>query len=658
MSLELKNGEAAPEAEEESPRKRRLQLSDWGTVRRVLVFARPFRTHIIAALAVGVVAGFLTALNLMALIPVLDIIFDEKTEEKLAAVDRRIDELASRVEAQQNVFLRFEPWIEMKKDELRYSWTAWVLDQQERVIYIMAGLLVTAQIIKSLLQYVSRYVLQRSFFLAVLGMKKDLYRRCLALDLPQFQKLTSGDLISRLNNDMRAVRQVFTSMVGDILLAPITILFLIVAMFILNWQLTLIAMVGLPLVVFPITYFGRRLRKMGRRDEEEEAKVLDFTQETIQGLMIVKAFAGERREIRKFSEMTRHIAQRQIRRERVRLYGEPFVEITASFAMAIVVCVGAYLIMKSDAAGMSPTEFLVYLAIMSRFYPPVKRISNTFIKAQKGLASAERIFEIIDLQPAIVQKPGARDLAPFSSRIEFENVSFAYEKDGEPALKDFNLVIPKGRKVAFVGKTGAGKSTVARLIPRFYDVTEGRILIDGHDIRDVTFRSLRRQIAVVSQETILFADTVLNNIRYGRVDATLEEVEAASRAAHAHEFIERLPLGYDTHIGERGGQLSGGQRQRIAIARALLANTPILVFDEATSALDNESEALVQDAIDRLMRNRTVVVIAHRLSTVRKADEIVVLERGEIVERGTHGSLLEKSGRYAELLQREELAPA
>ncbi len=657
MSLELKNGNPA-EGGDERRGKRRLSLSDWATVRRVLVYARTYRTHIIGALAVGVVAGFLTALNLMALIPVLDVIFDEKTEEKLQAVDDRIDELAGRVETQPNVFLRFEPWIEMKKDELRYRWTAWVLDQQERVIYIMAGILVGAQVIKSLLQFLSRYVLQRSFFLAVLRMKKDLYRRCLALDLPQFQKLTSGDLISRLNNDMRAVRQVFTSMVGDVLLQPITILFLIVAMFILNWQLTLIAMVALPLVVFPIGYFGRRLRKMGRRDEEEEAKVLDFTQETIQGLMIVKAFAGERREIRKFSEMTRRIAQRQIRRERVRLYGEPFVEITASIAMAIVVCVGAYLILKSDAAGMSPTEFLVYLAIMSRFYPPVKRISNTFIKAQKGLASAERIFEIIDMQPAIVQKSGARDLPSFASRIEFQEVSFAYEKGGEPALKSFDLVIPKGRKVALVGKTGAGKSTVARLLPRFYDVTDGRILIDGHDIRDVTFRSLRRQIAVVSQETILFADTVLNNIRYGRVDATLEEVEAASRAAHAHEFIERMPLGYDTHIGERGGQLSGGQRQRLAIARALLANTPILVFDEATSALDNESEALVQDAIDRLMRNRTVIVIAHRLSTVRKADEIVVLERGEVVERGTHGSLLEKSGRYAELLQREELAPA
>jgi subfamily B ATP-binding cassette protein MsbA len=324
-------------------------------------------------------------------------------------------------------------------------------------------------------------------------------------------------------------------------------------------------------------------------------------------------------------------------------------------AMAAVLCVGGYLILKSDNASMTPTEFITFLFALTRFYPPVKKVSASFVKLQKALASADRVFEIMDMQPIVVEKPDARPLPPFADRIEFRDVTFRYDQAKADVLKDFSLTIHKGRKVALVGRTGAGKSTIARLLPRFYDPQRGAIYIDGVDLRDATLRSLRAQMAIVSQETILFNDTILTNIRYGRPDADRAAVEAAARAAHAHEFICELPEGYDTVIGERGNTLSGGQRQRLAIARALLADAPILILDEATSALDNESEAIVQQAIERLMENRTVIMIAHRLSTVRKADEIIVLCDGHIVERGTYQELLARGGEFHRLVQQSEL---
>ncbi len=656
MSIAPDTPDPVTKKSEKASSRRGGRYGDWNIASRVLGYARPFRARMGAALGIGLLAGLLTALNLVALVPVLEILLDQTSKDKIERIEREVQEYRQEVAEAKTIARRADRWINLKKTEFRLEWNRWVLKWNERAIYMIAAALLIAQILKSILDFISKYILQRSFYLAMVRLRTDLYERCLRLDFPEFQKITSGDLISRMNNDMRAVRVVFTSMVSNAILQPFTIISLFLVMLFLNWQLTLVVIVGVPLFVLPLTYFGKRLRTMGKKDEEEDAKLLGYSQERIQGLMIVKAFMGERRELKRFRKLSREVAERQIGRERLRLYSEPLVEIAASVALAGVLCIGAYLVLKSSNAGMSASEFLIYIGVLTRFYPPIKRISASFIKMQKSLASAERIFEIIDLPSSIPEAKEPVELGPLRDRIAFEDIVFAYGPGKAPALNGFSLEIPRGRRIALVGRTGAGKSTVARLLPRFYDVTSGRILVDGVDIRQARVKSLRRQMALVTQDTILFDDTILNNIRYGRPEATREQVEEAARAAYAHEFIESMPLGYDTEIGERGGQLSGGQRQRLAIARALLADKPILILDEATSALDNESESIVQRAIDRLMENRTSIVIAHRLSTVRKADEIVVMEAGRIVERGAYAELIEARGRFFDLVQREELA--
>lgn len=637
-----------------------LAPDDYAIIKRVLAYAVPYRGRIILALLVGMVAGILTAVNLVALIPVLTILFEDPKgyEERVAATKADIVVLEEKLAAEPSFFKRQELRVDILKKNVDANWKGWVREKQEDAIYIMALVLVLAQVVKNVLDFWSKYMLQKSFYMAVVRIRSDLYERCIKMDMPQFSRYLSGELISRLNNDIRAVRQVFTTMVGDVVLAPFAVLSLLGVLFFLNWRMTLIVLIGLPVIVLPIAALGKWLRTMGKKDEEEDARLLSYTQETLMGLAVVKAYGAEKREVDKFWGLSRDVAKRQIRREKMRLWGDPAVEIVASIAMAGVMCVGAYLVLKSSNAGMSPAAFLVYLAILTRFYPPIKKVSGTYVKLQKALANAERIFEVIDTQPSIVEKPNAVVLKGFEQDIVFENVTFSYRPDRQPALVNFSFRFPKGRRIALVGHTGAGKSTVIRLVPRLYDVNAGSIRIDGHDVRDVTMASLRAQISIVTQDPVLFNDSVYNNIAYSRPDASREEVLAAAEQALVMEFANQLPQGIDTVVGERGGQLSGGQKQRITIARALLANTPVLILDEATSALDNVSEALVQQAIERAMADRTVIVIAHRLSTIRKADEIVVMAAGGIAEQGTHDELMARQGIYFELYTRPQQAEA
>jgi len=411
-----------------------------------------------------------------------------------------------------------------------------------------------------------------------------------------------------------------------------------------DWQLAILALVIFPIAVYPIVKFGRKLRSYSLRTQTTLADLSTILMETISCNRIVKAFNMENYERGRFSAINEKLFSIVLKSVRVRAISHPLMETLGGCGIAAIVFYGGYNVIKGSA---TPGTFFSFLAALLMLYEPVKRLSNVNNSIQQGLAGATRIFEVLDAVPEIQDRPGAKKLETVSSAIEFQDVSFKYEE--EQILKNVSLKFKVGEVVAFVGASGGGKTTLVNLLPRFYDVSSGRILIDGIDIRDLTVESLRGKIAMVTQQTILFNDTVRNNIAYGNIGESFEKIVDAAEAAYAHTFISNLPKGYDTLIGEQGTKVSGGERQRISIARALLKNAPILILDAATSSLDTESEMEVQKALDFLMQGRTTLVIAHRLSTIRKANRIVVIANGEIVEEGTHEELLEKDGEYRKL---------
>ena len=405
-------------------------------------------------------------------------------------------------------------------------------------------------------------------------------------------------------------------------------------------------MTAAPIIVYPLAKLGRRLRKTSRRSQEALEHLTHVAGEAYTGHRIVKAFGAEAREDAKFRKASDELYRTNMRVTRIVSVLPPIMEMLGAFAIAGALYYGAH----SIAAGrLTSGEFAAFVAALLFMYGPIKKLSRVNASLQQAIAAAERIFEVLDRHTEVRERPGAAMLQPFQGSVEFREVVFAYDDQARPILKGVSFTVSRGQVVALVGRSGAGKTTMMNLVPRFFDVTGGGILIDGVDVRDVTLSSLRAQIGIVTQETILFDDTVSSNIAYGRPDASRAEIEAAALAAHAHEFITTLSKGYNTMIGERGQRLSGGQRQRLAIARALLKNSPILILDEATSSLDTESELLVQEALANLMKDRTSFVIAHRLSTVRKADAIVVMDRGRIVDIGRHDELLARGGLYTRL---------
>jgi subfamily B ATP-binding cassette protein MsbA len=488
--------------------------------------------------------------------------------------------------------------------------------------------------------YLMSYVGQR----IITDLREKIYHHLHSLSLPFFTKNPTGVLMSRILNDVNLVQGAVSDAVTGLLKDVFTIMGLIFVVFYRDWQLALIALVVFPIAVYPIVKFGRKLRSYSTRSQMTLADLSTQLLETISGNRIVKAFNMEEYERKRFSAMNERLFQLMRKSFRVRAVSHPLMETLGGLGIAAIVFYGGYNVIQGTATAGT---FFSFLAALLMLYEPVKRLSNVNNSIQQGLAGASRIFEILDTVPEIRNKPGARDLAEIRRGIEFQNVSFKYEEDW--VLKNINLRIRAGEVVAFVGASGGGKTTLVNLVPRFYDVNSGRILIDGADLRDLTVESLRGKIAMVTQQTILFNDTVEQNIAYGNIGQPKEKIVEAAEAAFAHNFIRNLPEGYRTRIGEQGVKLSGGERQRISIARALLKNAPILILDEATSSLDSESEGEVQKAVEYLMQGRTTLVIAHRLSTIRKANRIVVIANGEIVEEGTHEELLEKEGEYRKL---------
>ncbi|MDC0160359.1 ABC transporter ATP-binding protein/permease [Gemmatimonadales bacterium] len=529
-------------------------------------------------------------------------------------------------------------------DATVYSWvdlTGDPLVAIERIII----LILCVFLLKNIFAFTRVYLLAQ----AEQGVSRDLrdavYDHLLDLDLGFFGRTRTGQIVSRLTTEIEQFRTLVTRELGRLFSSVFEFLGALVFMLLISWKLTLAAFVVIPLAMGVWGPLVHILRRRDRRAVDLGAEVNAHIVETVAGVRLVKSSSAEGLERARFHRLTADYYRHFMKAEWARSLAAPMTEVLAAVGTAVILWYGSRLVVGAEVTG---AQFVGFLGLSLKLYAPVKNVAKFPAIAQPGLVAAERVFEFLDTEPRITDRPGAKSIHDFEHEIVYDRVSFAYYQ-GPPVLEDLCFRVPRGTVVALVGPSGAGKSTVVDLLSRFFEVSGGSISIDGVDVRDVRVSDLRSLMAIVAQETILFHDTVASNIAYGRPGATGHEVEAASHAANAHEFIVRLPDGYDTVVGERGVELSGGQRQRIAIARAILSDAPILVFDEATSALDTKSERLIQDALARLVEGRTVFVVAHRLSTVQRADQILVLEDGRLVEHGDHETLLAQSGRYRAL---------
>ena len=527
-----------------------------------------------------------------------------------------------------------------------------VLPKQQEV-GVIAWAIVAVYLLKGIGSYVSSYLMADVGQRVVMDLRNALYRHILDQSAGFFAHGATGRLLSRINNDVGQVQQAVSETAGDLARESLALVGYAALLFYYDARLTIVCFTGAPLIVYPLIRLGQRVRRTTRRSQEAIEQLSHLGTEAFTGHRIVKAFATETHETEKFKRAGYHLFRTNMKVTAALSSLPPLMELIGGFGMAGALVYGSSQIASNN---LTPGQFVLFIGTLLLMYGPAKKLSRVNADIQQALAASERIFEMLDTHTEVVEAPNAEALTPFRRTIELRDVAFGYEDGSARILRNVSLVVRTGQMIAIVGRSGAGKTTLVNLLPRFYDVSGGAILIDGVDIRQVTVASLRQQIGIVTQDTVLFDDSIRGNIAYGSPLATTEQIEAAARAANAHDFITALPAGYATMIGERGQRLSGGQRQRIAIARAILKDAPILVLDEATSALDTESELLVQEALSNLMLNRTSFVIAHRLSTIRRADAIVVLERGNIVEVGQHDDLLAKAdGKYASLYQSQQL---
>jgi ATP-binding cassette, subfamily B, bacterial MsbA len=591
---------------------------------RLLLYMRPYVLYSLVSVALMAVVGAMAAFRILLVKPIFDNVLSPNAPPGLVLVFR-IPHTDFDINLQ-----RFLP---------SYFHNAWT---------VVAVALVGSAFLKSVCDYFGTYLVNRAGFGMITDLRNDLYDAVLRRSVGFFQKHTTGTLLSTLINDIEKVQFAMSSVLSDFLQQTFTLIFTAIAVVIVGGKLAWVLLLFVPIVILSARRIGRRVRQTTRKGQDKLAEIQEILHETITGNRIVKAFGMELWEMNRFRRAARRLFDANLKSVSVQAISSPLMDWIASIAIALLLLLGRQSILHQQ---MTAGSFITFLIAVFTLYDPVRKFAAFYNSFQQALGASEEIFKFMDAVDDVQEKKWAYVLNGFSEGIRFEDVGFAYESDGEikQVLHGINLTVQPGEVIAFVGPSGAGKSSLVNLIPRFFDVNEGRILLDGHDLRDVTIASLREQIGKVTQETVLFNDTVRNNIAYGQPDVPMSKVEEAARMALAHDFILNMPEGYNTKIGEKGTRLSGGERQRLAIARAILKNAPILILDEATSALDMESEQFVQAALANLMQGRTVFVIAHRLSTVRRATRIAVIEQGEITEIGTHDQLMQQSGTYRRL---------
>jgi subfamily B ATP-binding cassette protein MsbA len=599
---------------------------------RVLSYAKPLGWLAPQYLIYALFQTVFSVITLGILTPVLNVLFMVETEP--TEIPESIPD--------------FYFGLQYFKDVFNYYFLDIVQEDRFLALQFVCGILIVSIFLSNLFKYLLAVISAIVRANVISNLRNALYDRLINMHIGYYTEERKGNIMSKVMADVQEVENTVVNSLKVVVKEPLMLIGYFVALFFISAKLTGITLIILPVSGFIISYIAISIKKRAIKSQETIGNISNILEETIGGMRIIKAFNAISFSKKRFEKEVDVYAKVNVSMQKRQALSSPTSEFLGVFVVVGVLLIGGSMILGGESE-LSAGSFITFIAIYSQLLVPAKALSTAFSNVQRGLASAERIFGIIDLEPAIKDKSSAKKLVEFKSELSFKNVSFAYGE--EKVLKNININIHKGETIALVGPSGGGKSTMADLIPRFYDPIDGEVQLDGISLKDITVESLRAKMGIVSQESILFNDTVFNNIAFGKPECTLEEVEQAAKVANAHEFISQMEGGYNARIGERGTKLSGGQRQRISIARAILKNPDILILDEATSALDSESEKLVQDALTNLMKNRTSIVIAHRLSTIQEADKIYVMQEGEIIEEGKHDDLLKKGGVYKKLIE-------
>ena len=602
--------------------------------KKIIKYAIPYKSYGYLNILFNVFYALFSALSFMVFIPLLQVLFGKDTE--IVTTKPHFEGIAKTVD--------------YFKDYMNFTINNIAGDDKEKALIIVIVLVISMFLLKNIFSYLAMYFITFLRNGVLKDLRNDLYKKTVELPISYFSEKRKGDIMARIGTDVLEIQHSFLSVLEILFREPLTIIFTIITMLLISVNLTLFVFIFIPVSGFIISLIGKSLKKKSDLVQKEQGYFLSLLEETLGGLKIIKAFNGEKVFNEKFQESTsrfNHYSNKLLNRTNL---SRPTSEFLGIGVIAVLLYYGGILVLKEKT--LDSEDFLAYIGLAYNILTPAKAMSKASYSLKRGNAAAERVLEILETENHLEDKPNAIVKTSFDKEIKFENINFKY--DDEYVLKDFSLTIPKGKTVALVGQSGSGKSTLANLITRFYDVNEGKITIDGINIKDLTKNSLRQQLGMVTQDAILFHDTIANNIAFGK-DVTEEEIINAAKIANAHEFISEFKNGYQTNMGDSGNKVSGGQKQRISIARAVLKNPPIMILDEATSALDTESEKLVQVALEKMMENRTSIVIAHRLSTIQNADVIVVMQKGKIVEQGNHKELLAKKGTYYKLVSMQSL---